>query len=42
MQEKLLKSLQAIAMAGAVAFAAGCTTTATEEAAMEGLGALFG
>ena len=32
MQEKLLKSLQAIAMAGTVAFAAGCTTTATEPA----------
>ena len=35
MQEKLLKSLQAIAMAGTVAFAAGCTVTGTEEAAME-------
>ena len=32
MQDKLLKSLQALAMAGTVAFAAGCTVTGTEEA----------
>ena len=32
MQEKLLKSLQAIALAGTVAFAAGCTVTPTEPA----------
>ena len=38
MQEKLLKSLQAIAMAGTVAFAAGCSVTGTEEAAMEAEG----
>lgn len=33
MQDKLLKSLQALAIAGTVAFAAGCTVTGTEEAA---------
>ncbi len=33
MQDKLLKSLQALAMAGTVAFAAGCTVTGTEEVA---------
>ena len=33
MQDKLLKSLQALAMAGTVVFAAGCTVTGTEEAA---------
>lgn len=33
MQDKLLKSLQALAMAGTVAFAAGCSITGTEEAA---------
>ncbi len=33
MQDKLLKSLQALAMAGTVAFAAGCTVTGSEEAA---------
>ncbi len=33
MQDKLLKSLQALAMAGTVAFAAGCSVTGTEEAA---------
>lgn len=30
MQDKLLKSLQALAMAGTVAFATGCTTTTIE------------
>ncbi len=33
MQDKLLKSLQALAMAGTVVFAAGCTVTGTEEPA---------
>ncbi len=33
MQDKLLKSLQALAMAGTVAFAAGCTVTGTETVA---------
>lgn len=32
MQDKLLKSLQALAIAGTVAIAAGCTVTGTEEA----------
>jgi len=31
MQDKLLKSLQALAMAGTVAFAAGCTVTGVED-----------
>lgn len=37
MQDKLLKSLQALAMVGTVAFAAGCTVTGTEEAADTGI-----
>ena len=38
MQDKLLKSLQALALAGTVAFAAGCTVTpASEEAAVDPL-----
>ncbi len=35
MQEKLLKSLQAIALAGTVAFAAGCTKTPAMQAEAE-------
>ena len=38
MQDKLLKSLQALALAGTVAFAAGCTVTPqTEEATVDPL-----
>ena len=38
MQDKLLKSLQALALAGTVAFAAGCTITpATDEATVDPL-----
>ena len=37
MQDKLLKSLQALAIAGTVAFASGCTVTGTEEAADTGI-----
>ena len=37
MQDKLLKSLQALAMAGTVAFAAGCTVSGTEPAMEDGV-----
>jgi len=37
MQDKLLKSLQALAMAGTVAFAAGCTVTGVEDDGMNPL-----
>jgi len=36
MQDKLLKSLQALAIAGTVAFAAGCSLTPAQEAAEAG------